>query len=52
MNYVLFAKMDQQKQTLKKYWENGKKQECIPVGCIPPALYHMGGSLSGRLPPL
>ena len=23
------------------------KQECIPVGCIPPTLYHTGGSLSG-----
>ena len=23
------------------------KQECIPVGCVPPARYHTGGSLSG-----
>ena len=34
-----------------------EKQECIPVGCVPPALYHTGisvqrGSLSGRPPPL
>ena len=24
------------------------KQECIPVGCVPPALYHMGVSLTDR----
>ena len=33
-----------------------KRQECIPVGCVPPALYRPGGSvsggpLSGRPPP-
>ena len=22
---------------------NCRKQECIPVGCVPPALYHAGG---------
>ena len=23
------------------------KQECIPVGCVPPTLYRKGGSVSG-----
>ena len=33
-----------------------KKQECIPVGCIPPALYYMGALLDrdppGQIPAL
>ena len=26
-----------------KLLNENPKQECIPVGCVPPALYHMGG---------
>ena len=28
---------------------NEKKQECIPVGCVPPALYYMGALLDRHL---
>ena len=27
------------------------KQECIPVGCVPPALYRTGGVLPDKDPP-
>ena len=27
-----------------KYCINFLKQECIQVGCVPPALYHMAGA--------
>ena len=30
---------------------NKSKQECIPVGCVPPTLCHMGG-LPGQRPPM
>ena len=28
------------------------KQECIPVGCVPPTRYRTGGGLPNRNPPL
>ena len=31
-----------------KTFEMCKQQECIPVGCVSPALYRTGGSLSGK----
>ena len=54
---VLTSSGSHQSRRCASYWnafllehKNRKKQECIPVGCVPPTHYHTGGLCLGALP--